>query len=422
MTSEQRYARFERDLPSLFEELGMGPPPDYRDAIVGRTAAMRQRPAWTFPERWIPMDITTQRATVAHLNWRLLALAALLLLAAVAFAIVAAGGKRLLPAPAYGPAANGLFVYEMRGDIFVADPTTGDSRVLVGGPTNDTAPQVSPDGLHVLFVREGAGGSSGAIVDIDGENLLIGEGQPCTGCGWSWSGDSRTILVTSTRAGRDLEYWNTQTDDHTFIDIPGDVRLAAFRPPNDSTIAYIAGTEATGYSIYESQRDGTDRRQLASAADIGYFEYSPDGRQIAYEAYVAADETWTVRIVQSDGTGDRLLETSGSALQQGWPRWSPDGQMLSVWRAYGDPWIMSILRPDGSLVRDIRELEVLGDWSWSPDGSAIVYVPYDIALEQGRCSHGSATVCPSVIVTVDSGSISILPFSPDRLSWQRIAP
>ena len=49
--------RFEQDLPDLGAARATARP-DYRDDIVQQTARMRQRPAWTFPERWLPMDIT----------------------------------------------------------------------------------------------------------------------------------------------------------------------------------------------------------------------------------------------------------------------------------------------------------------------------------------------------------------------------
>jgi hypothetical protein len=63
--------RFEQDLPDLLEKLALGPTPDYRDDIVQRTARIRQRPAWTFPERWIPMATFTARtAGVRQMPWR----------------------------------------------------------------------------------------------------------------------------------------------------------------------------------------------------------------------------------------------------------------------------------------------------------------------------------------------------------------
>ena len=54
--------RIERELPGILGDLSAGPAPDYLNDVFGRTGRMRQRPAWTFPERWLPMaDITRSR-------------------------------------------------------------------------------------------------------------------------------------------------------------------------------------------------------------------------------------------------------------------------------------------------------------------------------------------------------------------------
>jgi hypothetical protein len=46
--------RIEQDLPALLADLYLAGTPDYRDDIVRETARVRQRPPWTFPERWLP--------------------------------------------------------------------------------------------------------------------------------------------------------------------------------------------------------------------------------------------------------------------------------------------------------------------------------------------------------------------------------
>jgi streptogramin lyase len=54
--------------------------PDYRDDLFGRTARTRQRPAWAFIERWLPMTfVTTRHLTAPPLRaaWTLLLIAAL---------------------------------------------------------------------------------------------------------------------------------------------------------------------------------------------------------------------------------------------------------------------------------------------------------------------------------------------------------
>ena len=104
MTSEQR---FERDLPALLADAGLGPRPDYRDDIVRQTATMRQRPAWTLPERWLPMSVLSTRvASPPRVPLRLLAVAALLIVAIVGVLLVV-GARSRVPAP-IGLAANGL--------------------------------------------------------------------------------------------------------------------------------------------------------------------------------------------------------------------------------------------------------------------------------------------------------------------------
>ena len=97
MTAEQR---LERDLPGVLDHLAAGPYPDYIDGVLTTTARRRQRPAWTFPERWLPMEITTSAAPGTRVPWRPLALLAVLALLLVAVATAYVGSQqRRTPAP-----------------------------------------------------------------------------------------------------------------------------------------------------------------------------------------------------------------------------------------------------------------------------------------------------------------------------------
>src|SRR6188472_4251072 len=108
MTTERR---FDQDLPDLLTQVAQAPAPDYRDLIVQRTARTRQRPAWTFPERWLPMYVVTSRAAVTpRFPMRIVAVAALLLIVLIVGAALIAGSQHRLPAP-FGPARNGLVTY-----------------------------------------------------------------------------------------------------------------------------------------------------------------------------------------------------------------------------------------------------------------------------------------------------------------------
>ena len=77
--------RFDRALPALFVELASASTPDYLETAIERASSRPQRPAWTYPGRWLPVDITTQAAPAARMPWRQLGILALIgLLLAVA--------------------------------------------------------------------------------------------------------------------------------------------------------------------------------------------------------------------------------------------------------------------------------------------------------------------------------------------------
>src|SRR5437867_13063954 len=100
--------RFEADLPALLADLYLAGTPDYRDDLIQQTARVRQRPAWTFPERWLPVELVTTRVPLTRMPWRqigVLALIAILLVAALA--VYVGSHQQRLPAP-FGIAANGI--------------------------------------------------------------------------------------------------------------------------------------------------------------------------------------------------------------------------------------------------------------------------------------------------------------------------
>ena len=92
--------RFERHLPEILEDLYLGPSPMYRDEVLAAAVRPRQRPAWTFPGRWLPMDVATRVAPSTRLPLRQLGILALIaILVAVAVAVAVGAQQRHLPAP-----------------------------------------------------------------------------------------------------------------------------------------------------------------------------------------------------------------------------------------------------------------------------------------------------------------------------------
>ena len=85
-----RPENLERDLTAWFTDTATPRVPDFTDDILRLTAGTRQRPRWSFPERWLPMSvITLGRRTLTPLPWRTIGLLAVL-------ALLIAASHRLL--------------------------------------------------------------------------------------------------------------------------------------------------------------------------------------------------------------------------------------------------------------------------------------------------------------------------------------
>ena len=112
MTAFDRFDdRFGARLHDAIEDLASPQFPDYFDDVLAEAVAQRQRPAWTFPERWIPMSTLARRpAFVPALPWRTIGIALLLLALLVAGAIISFG---LRP----GSAARALRSRRQRADL-----------------------------------------------------------------------------------------------------------------------------------------------------------------------------------------------------------------------------------------------------------------------------------------------------------------
>ena len=190
--------RLERNLPGILDDLSAGPSPDFLDDVFAQTARMRQRPGWTFPERLLPMaDIARTRAYVPVPPWRLIAVA-LLLIALVVAALLVAGSQRKV-APPFGPARNGEIVYDLNGDLYVGNPETGESRLLVGAREIDSSPGYSFDGTRVAIHRQVEGRPDSVdyyVVNADGSNLRKVTARPMPREAWAnWMPDSHRLAI-----------------------------------------------------------------------------------------------------------------------------------------------------------------------------------------------------------------------------------
>jgi WD40 repeat protein len=422
------FDRFERSLPELFDELAAPRTPDYFDDILTRTASSRQRPGWSFPERWLPVSALTARlATVPRLPLRLAAVVALLLIAALVAYLIGGSGNRKLPAP-FGIAANGQIAFVDRtGAIEVGSPTGGDFRVIVAGPGHDR-PVFSPDGVRFVFQQ----GGEIVVVDADGSNRQVLNPTVRVIVDYlAWSPDGSSLAVTNS-AGELLMFDSRHPGSPSVLNDALGFRSVSvgsgvhradaaslFRPPHGDEILFVADN-----TLYTAHSDGSGVQLLFDPKTSGFdiagldgAQWSPDGSQISFIAASANDDSLhTIFVMNADGTGPRPLSKgdSGAVVDEGHESWSPDGTRIAMmrWTRLGDgrqdfhP--IAIVDVATGAVRYVGPMSVNGyGFVWSPDGTSL--------LEQPGGTNDLLIVDVVTGKSVKAGTVE------SGFSWQRVA-
>ena len=287
--------RFDRRLGDALEDLASPHFPDYFDDVLARAVSNRQRPAWTFPERWIPMSTIARRPSlVPALPWRTLAIALLLLALLVAGAIISFG-LRPDPVPApFGPAANGLVAYPADGDIYTRDLVTGDERLVIASPEREFGATFSRDGQWLSFLRFGGDESEGATLMVakpDGTDVraLTGPVEPHS-MSWSPASDAIALISSPTRGDqRGLSIVSVDPRvEPVSISVPVEPQgTVEWRPPTGEELIFEGrDPDRHRHAIYGVRPDGTDFRQvteLGGTSDFfGPYEFTPDGHLMTF--------------------------------------------------------------------------------------------------------------------------------------------
>jgi Tol biopolymer transport system component len=433
MTSQQR---FERDLPDLLADLYVGGIPDYRDDLLRATAGTRQRPAWTFPTRWIPMDLTMRQVPALRLAWRALAVA-LLVLALVAAAVYV-GSQRRVPPP-FGPARNGSIAYSSGGDIYVRTTFDAQPRLLIGGAGDDAFATFSPDGTRMLYSTTVGRNEYLKVAGADGSRPIQVFDDPIEEAGAVWAPNGASIALITKHLGiSSLFIVRADGSGASQVDlgvlVPFEV---VWRPPTGDTLLVRASGPDGVMDLYTMRPDGSAVRALGvpsdqlfgAGLDLGGSTFSPDGSTIAYNSVDRNPATgasrFRVHLMNADGTNDRpVAGPAADLIQEAWPAFSPDGKSLLVHRwtwsrdsggtDAGLGWV-AILPADGSVAgRDVGPKIAGGEHTgliktWSPDSTRI--------LVRTDTTHAVYAIDPA------SGRDEVLPWAGfDLPDIERLAP
>ena len=358
-------------LSAALHEVGGPARPDYLPDIVAQAGRTRQRPALTFLERWLPMDIAVRRQGVPR---AVLVFTTVALLLAVLVATIAFVGSRRAETPLTG-ATNGVIAFSTGAAIDVVEPDGTGRRTLVPGPGEFGSIAFSPDGERFAYWHRGSASERWelTVVDADGRDpvTVASEITEVIGLYPAWSPDGSAIAFAAHNSASSFRIFVARVDGSGVQQI-GDPELDAWGPswsPDGSTIAFGGGNPNSpeGVRLFLMDRDGTNVRQVSNVRGNGFAfiqtDWSHDGRKITAQASAADNiEEWDIWVINVDGSGATNVG-AGEAGDELFPSWAPDRDAL-IWSFTGTV----LLEPGEEQVI----FPAVGDAVWSPDGELVV--------------------------------------------------
>ncbi|MDI6623705.1 MAG: amidohydrolase family protein [Brevundimonas sp.] len=272
-------------------------------------------------------------------------------------------------------------VFDMLGDIYVMPVSGGEARAIASGVAWDMQPKWSPDGRHIAFTSDRAGGDNIWIMDADGSNpVQVSKesfrllNQP------EWTPDGQFIVArkhfTSARSLGAGELWMYHR------------------------------TGGGGVQMTERRTQQKDTGEPAFSPDGRYLYFSDDatpGNTFEYSKDVNGQIYIIRRLDRETGEVDPYITGPGGSIR---PTPSPDGKSIAFIRRVRYQSVLYVMDIESGretpvfsgLDRDLQETwAVHGVYpaiSWTPDNRSIVF------WADGRIQR----------VEVASGTVSDIPF------------
>ena len=195
-------------------------------------------------------------------------------------------------------------------EIWLADVRTGKGALFTGGRKSTESPAFSPDGSSLAFISDRDGKRQIYVISLSGgESRKLTSGEEGVSR-FAWSRDGKRIAFVS-------------------ADPKSEAMKERQKKYGDVTIEDEATNPAHLHVI--SAEGGEAKRLTSGTFVVGSFDWSPDGREIAFDFSQSSDPsfgvTMNISVVDIETATVRPLVTQEGPDNN--PRYSPDGQQIA---------------------------------------------------------------------------------------------
>jgi uncharacterized protein (TIGR01244 family) len=243
-------------------------------------------------------------------------------------------------------------------EIWLADVAAGTARQLTNGKKSSGSPDWSPDGRRLAFTSDRSDKQQIWLISAAfGEAEQLTREDDGVGGNFAWSPDGRQIAYTVTDPKS--EAWKARDKKYgEFEIVDGDQRLT---------------------HLWVIDVDSKKARRLTKGVfTVGAFDWSPDGREIAFDHTLNPDPsnggTADISIVSVADAKIRPLVTQPGPDNR--PVWSPDGRQIAFSSALAQPNYyyanshIAVIPAAGGAIQDLTKTfdESPGLLAWQKDG------------------------------------------------------